>query len=126
MFWSSCRPRLRAGGGFSPHRQALAEAVELSRLPADQIPTVDTGTPIASWSDRDRKALIGALVDKYSDLLDITVDGKRADYLLWDGVDVRSTYAGGVAPDCEHWAIAMLVFEGVVDEAPSANWDGLG
>lgn len=112
-------------GASSPHRQALAEAIELSRLPADQIPTVDIATAVASWSEKDRKALGGALIEKYSDLLDITVDGERADYLLWDGVDVRSTYAGGTAPDCEHWAIAMLVFEGVVDQAPSANWDGL-
>jgi hypothetical protein len=112
-------------GSDSPHRRALEGAIELAGLSPDQIPTVDASTPVASWSEPDRAALITNLTEKYADLLDLGVDGKPADYLLWDGVNVRSTYASGAAPDCEHLAIAVLVLEGVVTEAPSANWDGL-
>lgn len=112
-------------GADSPHLRALKDAIDLAGLQPAQIPTVDVATPVASWSEPDRDVLVAGLAGKYSDLLNIRVDGHRADYLLWDGVDVLSTYASGAEPDCEHLAIAMLVLEGVLTEAPSANWDGL-
>lgn len=110
-------------GPDSPHRDALGEAIELVELRPDESARIDFSQPVASWPDL--AVLVSSLVDKYSYLLDITVEGQPADYLLWEGVDVRSTYSGAAQPDTEHLAIAVLVLEGVLTESPSANWDGL-
>ncbi len=110
-------------GPGAPHLLALEAAIELAELRPQERARIDLSKPAASWPDL--AALVLSLVSKYSDLLDIGVDGQPADYLLWEGVDVPSTYPRAAAPDCEHLAIAVLVLEGVLTEAPSANWDGL-
>jgi hypothetical protein len=52
--------------------------------------------------------------------------GKEEDYLLWEVVDVRETYANdNLEPDCEHLAVAVLALEGIFPTITSANWDGL-
>ena len=112
-----------ADGPGSPHLRALEEAIVLAELRPEERARIDLSEPVSSWPDLG--VLVASLVSNYSDLLDIGVDGKPADYLLWEGVDVRSTYPPAAAPDCEHLAIAVLVLEGVLTEAPSANWDGL-
>ena len=112
----------REGPG-SPHLRALEEAIELGGLRPDELARVDLSKPVASWPDL--AILVSSLVSKYSDLLDIRVDRQPADYLLWEAVNVRSTYPRGAAPDAEHLALGVLVLEGVVSEAASANWDGL-
>jgi len=110
-------------GPGSPHLDALEDAIELAELRPEERARIDLSTPVASW--RHLAVLVSSLVGKYSEMLDIRVAGMPADYLLWEGVDVRSTYPRGATPDFEHLAIAVLVLEGVLTEAPSANWDGL-
>ena len=84
---------------------------------------VDVGEPVASWPGLDD--LLDGLVERYSELLGIQVDGEEQDFLLWDAVDVRETYGPGHAPDCEHLCVAILALEGVIAEVASPNWDGL-
>jgi len=110
-------------GPGSPHLRALEEAIELAELRPQERAGIDLSKPVASWPDL--AVLVSSLVGKYSHLLDIGVDDQPAAYLLWEAIDVRSTYPRAAAPDCEHLAIAVLVLEGVLTEAPSANWDGL-
>jgi hypothetical protein len=110
-------------GPGSPHLRALEEAIELAELRPYERARTDLTNPVATWPDLD--VLLSGLVGKYANLLDIRVHGKPADYMLWEAVDVRATYPRAAAPDCEHLAIAVLVLEGVLTEAPSANWDGL-
>lgn len=110
-------------GSDSPHLQALEEAIELAELRPHERDRIDLSQPVASWPHL--AVLVSSLVRKYSHLLDIHVEGQPADYLLWEAVDVRSTYARSAEPDCEHLAMAVLVLEGVLTEAPTANWDGL-
>lgn len=110
-------------GADSPHLRALEEAIDLAELRPPELARTDVSKPVASWPDLD--VAIKTLVGKYSDLLDIRVEGQPDDYLLWEGVDVRSMYPRAAPPDCEHLAIAILTLEGVLTEAPSANWDGL-
>jgi hypothetical protein len=110
-------------GEECPHYKALAKAVELAELPDDVAGTIDLKQPAASWAPLDQ--LVKALVQRYSRLLDIRVAGKPRDYLLWEGVDVRAEYGRCTEPDCEHVALAMLVLEGVLGDAPTPNWDGL-
>ena len=78
---------------------------------------INLSDPVATWPVLD--VLVSSLVGKYSDLLDIDVDGQPADYLLWETVDVGATFPATAEPDWEHLAIAVRVLEGVLTEAPS-------
>lgn len=65
-------------GEECPHRKALAKAVELGDLPADAAEKIDLDQEVASWPPLDQ--LVRALVQRYSQLLDIPVTGKPRDY----------------------------------------------
>ena len=69
--------------------------------------------------------VVNGLWNEYSKFLGIRVKDKDRDYLVWEALDVRSTYGSAVPPDCEHYGVALLALEGVVSEATTANWDGL-
>jgi len=99
------------------------KALALAGLSADEVEQIDLSQPASSWAPLDE--LVRALCERYSRLLDIRVTGKPRDYLLWEGVDVRTEYGDCADPDCEHIAFAMLVLEGVAGNAPTPNWDGL-
>lgn len=114
--------RMTAGPDGDRYRRALEKAIALG-LRAHEAERVDVGEPVASWPGLDD--LLGGLLERYSELLGIQVDGEKADFMLWDAVDVRATYGPGHAPDCEHLCIAILALEGAVAEVASPNWDGL-
>ncbi len=45
---------------------------------------------------------------------------------MWEVLDVPQTYGSAdIEPDVEHYCIALLMLEGLVDSAVTANWDGL-
>jgi hypothetical protein len=92
----------------------LAEA-EFTALPLDQ--------PFPTWPQR--AAIISALWNKYSALLNLRPAGKDRDYMLWEAVDVRAQYGHLDDPDTKHLCIAILVLEGVIEMIASGNWDGL-
>lgn len=107
-----------------PHKAALEEALGLSNVSKDVINAVDFGAPVASWPARDD--IVRQLSSKYSEVLDIPVLGQPNDYLVWSGLDVPNTYGDpAIEPDVEHYCIALLMLEGVVIRAVTANWDGL-
>lgn len=102
-------------------RVALAEILEAAGSPAAAI---DLTTEVSSWPDL--PTIIDSLVNQYSHVLDVRVQNESADYLVWSVVDVPSTYgAPDLEPDVEHLCIALLMLEGVVQSAPTTNWDGL-
>lgn len=115
--------RIVAGKADCPHRKALEQAVKMSGLRPRERAQFELDDPPTTWPVLD--LVLGGLGDRYSKLLDIRVEDEAADYLLWDAVDVRATYCAGIDPDCEHLCIGILVLEGAVSEAASANWDGL-
>lgn len=117
---SNIDPKL---GAKCPYRAALADAVKLADLSTGAAAVPDLEMAVDLWKPLDQ--LIKNLVNRYSQLLDIEVAGKDPDYLLWDGVDVCAEYGTRTDPDCEHLAFAMLALEGVITDAPTANWDGL-
>ena len=114
--------RMTAGPDGDRYRRALEKAVALG-LRVHEAQRVDVGEPVASWPGLDD--LLGGLLERYSELLGIQVDGEEPDFLLWDAVDVRATYGPGHTPDCEHLCIAILALEGAIAEVASPNWDGL-
>ncbi len=66
------------------------------------------------------------MVNNYSTLLGLTVDGEDMDYLLWNVIDVGATFADlAMTPDVEHLCLAVLSLEGTAPEMLSANWDPL-
>lgn len=117
------RTSISPGDSGGPYRTALDEAIALADPTADEQAQIDYAHPMASWPPRE--ALVQRLVNRYSQLLNIEVEGQPADCLLWDGVDVQVSYPADTEPDCEHLCLAILCLEGLVPGAASANWDGL-
>ena len=105
------------------HRKALDQAVEMAGLRPEERERFDLDDLPQDWPVID--LVLQGLENRYSELLDIRVEGEDADYLLWDAVDVRSTYGTEVNRDCEHLCIGILALEGAISVAASANWDGL-
>lgn len=106
-----------------PFRKGLDAAIELGELTSAERASIDLSIPTHSWPLLDR--LTSKLIGRYSDLLDIRIEGRPDDFLLWDAVDVRVTYPPSASPDCEHLCVAILAIEGTVPKVASANWDGL-
>lgn len=118
------RQQIDAADGGCPFREALERALALAGLSPEERTRVDFGSGFATWPDRE--AIVGRLTNNYARLLDIIVPGKPDDYLLWDGVDVPTTFANpATEPDVEHLCVAMLVLEGCASDIATANWDGL-
>jgi hypothetical protein len=104
-----------------PFRVALAEVLDAAGAAAA---AVDLTTEVSSWANLSE--IIDRLGSQYSHVLDVRVDGESADYLVWSVLDVPSTYgAPDLEPDVEHLCVAILMLEGVVQSAPTTNWDGL-
>ena len=115
--------RARAEASDGPFTVALTKAVGLA-LTNDEKKAVDLTKEPATWPNV--SVVVDRLVNCYSQLLDIRILGMKDDYLLWDVVDLRETYANdNLEPDCEHFAVAVLALEGIFPTITSANWDGL-
>jgi hypothetical protein len=78
--------------------------------------------PLAAWPEHG--TIIDRLWNQYSRVLDVRINGKPADYVLWNAVDIRSAFEDPAAPAAEHLCIAILILEGAVQTVASANWDG--
>jgi hypothetical protein len=115
--------RIVTGKTDCPQRHALEQAVAMAGLRPDERAQIELDDPPKTWPVL--HLVLDGLWNRYSELLDIRVEGEAADHLLWDAVDVRAAYGHGIRPDCEHLCIGILVLEGAVSEAASANWDGL-
>lgn len=106
------------------YARAMQDVFVVASVSDEERARSDLGAPFASWPDQ--SAIVGRLVNGYSKLLGITIDGEELDYLLWDVVDVRATYAdAAMQPDVEHLCLAALSLEGATPELLSANWDPL-
>lgn len=106
-------------------RAALQEVLQLASLTHEEMESVDFSIAVENWPLRDR--IVRTLVTNYSRVLDVTVgDDNPDDYLVWTGLDVPNTYGSpDLQPDVEHYCIAVLMLEGLVASAVTANWDGL-
>jgi hypothetical protein len=108
-----------------PYRTALNEVFRLVGLTREELESIDLTLALEDWPLRDR--IVSVLVNNYSRVLDIPVgDDNPDDYLVWTGLDVPTTYGSlDLQPDVEHYCIAILMLEGIVESAVTANWDGL-
>lgn len=106
------------------YRPAFDAVLALASLTAKERETVDSTIPFAEWALRER--ITGVLANRYAEVLDVEVEGEARDYLVWEVLDVPQTYGSpDIEPDVEHYCIALLMLEGLVDSAVTANWDGL-
>lgn len=105
-------------------RKALDEVLEVGGVPNVTRASLDFTSPVDTWPEG--PAIVERLMDRYSDVLDVQVDGESEDFLVWTGLNVTTTYgAPGLEPDVEHLCVAILMLEGAVRSAPTTNWDGL-
>lgn len=107
------------------YRTALNEMLQLAGLSHEELESIDLSIAVEDWPLRSR--IISPLVTNYSKVLDVLVgDDNPDDYLVWTGLDVPNTYGSpDLEPDVEHYCIAVLMLEGLVESAVTANWDGL-
>lgn len=119
------RTNIVVGAADCEYRAALDEVLRLAGLSAAELGAVDYSMPFEQWPLKER--IVAALVTNYSRVLDVLVgDDNPEDYLVWTGLDVPNTYgAPDLQPDVEHYCVAILMLEGVVEAAVTANWDGL-
>ncbi len=118
------RARTTPGDPTCRFGRALRAALDHAPLTATENARVDLTQPFAAWPDHND--IVDRLCNNYARLLDINVDGEPDDYLLWEAVDIRSTFADPAKPpDVEHLCLAILVLEGACSDIASANWDGL-
>ncbi|MFA4939646.1 SIR2 family protein [Brevundimonas sp.] len=100
---------------------ALLTAIREARADPD-VARLYFERPFAEWPMA--KAITDELWTHYSRLLDIRVEHQAADWMLWDGIDIRAAFAHPSEPAAEHLCIAILVLEGAVQQIASGNWDG--
>ncbi|MPZ78634.1 MAG: SIR2 family protein, partial [Deltaproteobacteria bacterium] len=106
------RSQIAAGDPGCRFKKALEQAIELAQLSDDEKGRLNLARPFSHWPDAD--VICNRLVDKYSRLLDIQVDGEPDDYILWSGVNIVATFADpNIEPDVEHLCIGILILEGV-------------
>ena len=85
------RARVAPGDPACRFGRALREALELAPLTGTENASVDFTQPFAGWLHHDE--IVRRLRNKYAQLLDINVEGEPDDYLLWEAVDIRATFA---------------------------------
>lgn len=106
------------------YRRAIDEVLDVAEVPDSVRRTVNLVEPVDNWPHLND--ILSRLQDRYSDVLDVQVDGESEDFLVWDGIKVPYTYgASTLEPDVQHFCIAILMLEGIVVSAPTTNWDGL-
>jgi hypothetical protein len=116
--------RVQAGDPDCRFRHLLSEVFTLAALTDPERASINVEQPINSWPPL--LIIVERLTTNYARFLDLAPGGEEPDYLIWEAVDVRATYASpAIEPDTEHLCLALLVLEGVVSDMPSANWDGL-
>ena len=104
--------------------RALRAALDLAPITPEEEARADLTQPFATWPDSNH--IVARLCKNYARLLDVNVQDEPEDYLLWEAVELRATFADPVKlPDVEHLCLAILVLEGACSDLASANWDGL-
>jgi len=107
------------------YQTALNEVLRIAGITTDERSALNLEETVSEWPLRQR--IVSALVTNYSKVLDVLVgDDNPEDYLVWTALDAANTYGSpDLEPDVEHYCIAILMLEGIVDSAVTANWDGL-
>lgn len=118
------RERAAEEGDDGPHAAALDAVFDLAGLTETQRKKIDIKEPATAWENWE--VISQVLSEKYAEVLNVPVGSEPDDYLVWTGLDVPGTYGDdAVEPDVEHICVALLMLEGVVSTAVTANWDGL-
>lgn len=118
------RVRIVPGDPACRFASALRAALATAPTTPEEDARIDFTQPVAAWPDANN--IVARLCNNYARLLDVNVQGEPDDFLLWEAVDLRATFADPAKPpDVEHLCLAILVLEGACSDLASANWDGL-
>ncbi len=114
------RRKFEAECGHGVYSDALSEVMEISGYQNE--PWTDwISAPFCDWPKKNE--IISNLWNKYSDVLDVRIQGQPEDFILWDAINIREAFRNPKPPAAEHLSIAALILEGAVTELASANWD---
>ncbi len=107
------------------YNAALAEILRVGGVPQVLRDSIDWSRPVPDWPNL--PDVLEPLISRYSRVMEVDVEGEGdEDFLLWEAADVCATYADpALEPDAEHLCLAILILEGAISTATSANWDGL-
>lgn len=100
---------------------ALDDALQLAGTDRTAV-GADIHSPFPTWGACD--AIVRALRNNYSRVLDIRVGAEPDDFILWTAIDIRRQFAAPPPPAAAHLCMAVLVLEGAVKTIASGNWDG--
>lgn len=118
------RARIDVHNDNCPYLEAMERAFQIAALNDEERGQVSLNTAVVEWTIAE--ILQQRLSKQYAQFLNIDVAGEDDDLLVWEGIDVVTTYADpDVEPSVEHFVLAALIREGMVSELASANWDGL-
>lgn len=118
------RSRIDPADSNCKFARSMQEILNLASASPEERARSKLDEAFASWPDQN--AIAWRLVNNYSRLLGLTVDGEDLDFLLWTVIDVGATFAdAAMTPDVEHLCLAALSLEGAIPEMLSANWDPL-
>lgn len=87
-------------------RLALDHVLTHAVLSEDEQARVNYDVDSAQWPDIE--TILERLAERYSRVLDVSVTGQAADYLLWVAADFCQTFANQ-EPDAEHLCIVIMV-----------------
>ncbi|OAE03103.1 SIR2 family protein [Arthrobacter sp. OY3WO11] len=106
------------------YKDAFENILELAMLSEEEEKHCDFSQPVAGWPTH--KVIMARLIRRYAEVLDIEIPGQPRDFLLWNVLDVPGVYAdSAIAPDIEHYCLAVMILEGLLPDVVTANWDGL-
>jgi hypothetical protein len=107
-----------------PNRTALNEILDLVTFSGAERQSLDFSQVVSSWGIRQK--ILQSLEGQYANTLNVAVGHNALDFLYWEVIDLRETYAAeAIPPDAEHLCIAILALEGVVSRVATPNWDSL-
>ena len=85
------RARVNVGNPACRFRKAIEEVLDIANLTNHEKHQIDLTESFDQWQNAGNIAT--RLRAEYARLLDILVEDEEEDYLLWNGIDVVSTYA---------------------------------
>lgn len=120
------RERIDPANSTCPYRKAFDDILNIGAVPEDLRDALNLDIPVDTWPEAELRDVLGRLTNQYANVLNVSVEGKDPDFLVWEALEATTTYGDpALIPDAEHLCIAILILEGVVSSAPTTNWDGL-
>ena len=103
------RGRIDSANSTCPYRKAFDAILDIGAVPQDLRNALDLDIPVDTWPEAELKDVLGRLTNQYAHVLNVRVEGKDPDFLVWEALEATTTYGDpALVPDAEHLCIAIL------------------